>query len=123
MFLNALMTPTRSQRMQYIIEAPLSARGRRILIPQCTSHHDDHAHQDLEKWNPNASHAWFAGWAPAEDPELVIIVLVEHGGAGGTNAWPIAQRILDGYFTKIRDKKLPAIETPKVKSPSKKAAQ
>jgi penicillin-binding protein 2 len=67
-------------------------------------HHDDHEHKDLEKWNPNASHAWFAGWAPAEDPELVIITLIEHGGAGGTNAWPIAQRILDGYFTKLRPK-------------------
>jgi penicillin-binding protein 2 len=67
-------------------------------------HHDDLEHKDLEKWNPNASHAWFAGWAPAEDPELVIITLIEHGGAGGTNAWPIAQRILDGYFTKLRPK-------------------
>ncbi|NVB81013.1 MAG: hypothetical protein HOV81_21635, partial [Kofleriaceae bacterium] len=61
-------------------------------------HHKDSEHKDLEKWNPNASHAWFAGWAPADDPELAIIVLVEHGGAGGTNAWPIAQRILDGYY-------------------------
>jgi len=67
-------------------------------------HHNDHEHKDLEKWNPNASHAWFAGWAPAEDPELVVITLIEHGGAGGTNAWPIAQRILDGYFTKMRPK-------------------
>jgi penicillin-binding protein 2 len=81
-------------------------------------HHDDHAHKDLEKWNPNASHAWYAGWAPAEDPELVIVVLVEHGGSGGTNAWPIAQRILDGYYTKIRDKKLPPVETPKIKMPT-----
>jgi penicillin-binding protein 2 len=67
-------------------------------------HHNDHDHKDLEKWNPNASHAWFAGWAPAEDPELVIITLIEHGGAGGTNAWPISKRILDGYFTKLRPK-------------------
>jgi len=86
-------------------------------------HHDDHEHRDLEKWNPNASHAWFAGWAPAKDPELVIVVLVEHGGAGGTNAWPIAQRILDGYFTKLRDKNLPAVDVPKVKPPPKKPGE
>jgi penicillin-binding protein 2 len=54
---------------------------------------------DLERWNPSASHAWFAGWAPADDPELVVVVLVEHGGGGGSVAWPIAQRILDGYYT------------------------
>jgi penicillin-binding protein 2 len=65
-------------------------------------HHKDAEDKDRDKWNPNASHAWFAGWAPVEDPELAIIVLVEHGGGGGTNAWPIAQRILDGYFGKLK---------------------
>jgi penicillin-binding protein 2 len=83
-------------------------------------HHRDHDDKDREKWNPNASHAWFAGWAPAEDPELVIVVLIEHGGAGGANAWPIAQRILDGYFSKIRDKKLPPIDPPKVRPSASK---
>jgi penicillin-binding protein 2 len=63
-------------------------------------HKDADNDKDLEKWNPNASHAWFAGWAPAEDPELAIVVLVEHGGSGGTVAWPIAQRILDTYYTR-----------------------
>jgi penicillin-binding protein 2 len=63
-------------------------------------HKDSENDKDLERWNPNASHAWFAGWAPAEDPELAIVVLVEHGGAGGTVAWPIADRILDTYFTR-----------------------
>jgi penicillin-binding protein 2 len=61
-------------------------------------HKDSENDKDLERWNPNASHAWFAGWAPADDPELAIVVLVEHGGAGGTVAWPIADRILDTYF-------------------------
>jgi penicillin-binding protein 2 len=75
-------------------------------------HHRDHDHKDLEKWNPNASHAWFAGWAPAEDPELVIITLIEHGGAGGTNAWPISRRILDGYFSKLRPKNATPLVTP-----------
>lgn len=57
--------------------------------------------KDLENWHPNASHAWFAGWAPAEDPEIAIVVFVEHGGSGGRIAWPIAERVLEGYFTKI----------------------
>ncbi|HEX4420759.1 MAG TPA: penicillin-binding protein 2 [Kofleriaceae bacterium] len=66
-------------------------------------HHKQEDEKDLDRWNPNAAHAWFAGWAPAEDPEIAIIVLVEHGGAGGTVAWPIAKQIIEGYFTKIRD--------------------
>jgi len=65
-------------------------------------HHKQEDEKDLDRWNPNAAHAWFAGWAPAEDPEIAIVVLVEHGGAGGTVAWPIAKQILEGYFTKIK---------------------
>lgn len=43
-------------------------------------------------------HAWFAGFAPAEDPEVAIVVMVEHGGAGGRTAAPIAIRILQEYL-------------------------
>ncbi len=67
--------------------AEIRSRNRR--------HHDE---RDIENWNPRRSHAWFAGWAPAEDPELVIVVLVEHGGSGGRVAWPIAKQILERYF-------------------------
>jgi penicillin-binding protein 2 len=57
--------------------------------------------KDLDRYNPSNAHAWFAGWAPAEDPEIAIVVLVEHGGGGGAIAWPIARQILEGYFTRI----------------------
>ncbi len=46
----------------------------------------------------NRSHAWFAGFAPAEDPQVAIVVLLEHGGAGGRNAAPIATQILQEYL-------------------------
>jgi penicillin-binding protein 2 len=56
--------------------------------------------RDIENWNPRRSHAWFAGWAPAEEPELAIVVLIEHGGSGGRVAWPIAKQILDTHFAR-----------------------
>ena len=65
------------------------------------NHKHDDDERDLEGWHPKRSHAWFAGWAPAEDPEIVVITFVEHGGAGGRIAWPIAAKVLEGYFTKI----------------------
>ncbi len=46
----------------------------------------------------NRSHAWFAGYAPAEDPEVAIVVLVEHGGSGGRAAAPIGVRVLQDYL-------------------------
>ena len=39
-------------------------------------------------------HAWFAGYAPAEDPVVAVAVLVEHGGSGGRAAAPIAFEIM-----------------------------
>ncbi|MFI5306294.1 MAG: penicillin-binding protein 2 [Polyangiales bacterium] len=45
-------------------------------------------------WYYRRAHAWFAGFAPADDPELAIVVLVEHGGQGGKYAAPIATRVL-----------------------------
>ena len=43
-------------------------------------------------------HAWFTCFAPAEDPKIVITVLVEHGGHGGSAAAPIAKKVLEEYF-------------------------
>ena len=50
-------------------------------------------------WYLNRAHAWFAGFAPAEDPQYAIVVLVEHGGAGGREAAPIAINILQEYLS------------------------
>jgi len=43
-------------------------------------------------------HAWFAAYAPFEDPQIAIAVLVEHGGYGGAAAAPIAKKVMEKYF-------------------------
>lgn len=43
-------------------------------------------------------HAWYAGIAPVDEPEIAIAILNEHGGGGGRNAAPIAMEIIQGYF-------------------------
>lgn len=44
------------------------------------------------------SHAWFTGFAPAEEPEVCVTIIIEGAGAGGDYAVPIAKRIFDAYF-------------------------
>lgn len=44
-------------------------------------------------------HAWFTSYAPAEDPEIAVTVLIEHGGKGSSVAAPIARKILEVYKT------------------------
>jgi penicillin-binding protein 2 len=53
---------------------------------------------ETRHWYMHRAHAWFAGYAPANDPEVAIVVLVEHGGGGGKNAAPIATEALKQYF-------------------------
>jgi penicillin-binding protein 2 len=43
-------------------------------------------------------HAWFAAYAPFEDPRIAVAVLVEHGGYGGAAAAPIARKVIEKYF-------------------------
>lgn len=44
------------------------------------------------------SHAWFTGFAPADDPEISVTIIVESIGSGGDYAVPIAKRLFDAYF-------------------------
>ncbi len=48
--------------------------------------------------NTSDSHAWFTGFAPVEDPEISVTIIVEDAGSGGSYAVPIAKRIFDAYF-------------------------
>lgn len=45
------------------------------------------------------SHAWFTGFAPAEDPRIVVTVIVEEGGSGGQTAAPVARKIFDALLS------------------------
>ncbi len=44
------------------------------------------------------SHAWFTGYAPAEDPEVAVTIIIEGAGTGGDYAVPLAKRLFDSYF-------------------------
>ena len=41
--------------------------------------------------------AWFAGFAPLKEPQVVVVVLVEKAGAGGVQAAPIAKKLFEAY--------------------------
>jgi len=56
-------------------------------------------------------HAWFAAFAPAKAPEVAVVVFIEHGGSGPTQAAPIAIQIIRDY------QRLAATRGPHVKPP------
>lgn len=46
----------------------------------------------------NRDHALFIAYAPAEDPQIAIAVVVENGGHGGSTAAPVARKVMDAYL-------------------------
>ncbi len=53
-------------------------------------------------------HAWFACFAPLSQPRAVVVVMVEHGGHGGTVSAPIARKVLQAIFEKEQPPGAPA---------------
>ncbi len=52
------------------------------------------------QWNSNKNpHAWFVGFAPYNNPKIVVVVLVEEGKEGSTAAMPIANEFLKWWGT------------------------
>ncbi|MFA5927422.1 MAG: penicillin-binding protein 2 [Patescibacteria group bacterium] len=51
-------------------------------------------------FNNEKTHAWFEAFAPYDDPEIAVIVLIEGGGGGNETAVPVAKDILDYYFSR-----------------------
>ncbi len=47
------------------------------------------------KWR---DHALFVCFAPVQDPEIAVAVVIEHGGHGGSAAAPVARKVIDAYF-------------------------
>jgi penicillin-binding protein 2 len=43
-------------------------------------------------------HAWFVGFAPLDDPQIAVAVIVENGGHGGSDAGPVVRYVFDAYL-------------------------
>jgi penicillin-binding protein 2 len=50
--------------------------------------------------NPHGmDHAWFISFAPLDDPQIAVAVLVENAGFGSVSAAPIASLMIEKYMT------------------------
>lgn len=54
-------------------------------------------------------HSWFAGFGHRNNPEIAVVVFVEHGGTGGGTSAPIAREIFKAYFEREQNKANPNI--------------
>lgn len=59
---------------------------------------DDQGNLILDKKGRLPTHAWFAGFAPYNNPEIALVVFLEGGGEGSQRAVPVAVEIMRYYF-------------------------
>ncbi|MFW6020568.1 MAG: penicillin-binding protein 2 [Guyparkeria sp.] len=79
------------------IEAPYPIAGKTGTAQVFSVAQDDeYDAEELERRLHD--HALFVGFAPYDDPELSVAVLVEHGGSGSGTAAPIARQVMDFWF-------------------------
>ncbi len=64
---------------------------------QVVSLEKEKAGKEVRKYR---NHAWFVAYAPADDPEVAVSIIIEHGGQGGEVAAPLARKFLASYFAK-----------------------
>jgi len=60
-------------------------------------------------------HAWFIAYAPSENPEIAVAVVVEHGEHGSGSAAPIAREMIKTYLRKNNSQKQTFAQFPKPK--------
>jgi len=82
------------------------ARLKNIIVAGKTGTAQVVSMKDSEEIDPeeetpysHRDHAWFVAFAPYENPEVAVSVIIEHGGHGGHTAAPIAGEILKTYFS------------------------
>ncbi|NNA18680.1 penicillin-binding protein 2 [Pseudomonas lundensis] len=63
----------------------------------------------------NRDNALFVGFAPAEDPQIVISVMIENGEAGGRVAGPVVRKVMDAWLLDSQGGLKPQYASPPIK--------
>jgi len=76
-------------------DSTLQSGGKTGTAEYC----DDVAQEkDLCKPGLWPAHAWYVGYAPYDDPEIVVLTFVYNGTEGSTVAAPVVRKVMETYF-------------------------
>ena len=96
---SGLVSEDTSETVQYLLEQVVSeGTGRNGYVEGFSVGGKTATSQTLPRGSGKYI-ASFIGFAPAEDPEVCVTIIVEGAGSGGDYAVPIARRIFDAYFS------------------------
>lgn len=84
-----------AQRIRYGIDYKIAGKtgtAQVFEVAQDEEYDEETVSQKLR------DHALFISYAPADEPEIAIAVIVENGGHGSSVAAPIARKVMDAFF-------------------------
>lgn len=101
-------SPSEYSRLCTSEEAEKIAEYARAVVTQGTGYAFTYASYDVAGKTGTAQfddssdlvHSWFVGFAPYEDPEISICVVLEGGYTGVPGSQQVAKAVLDAYFEK-----------------------
>ena len=110
--LSQVMNPTQADQLTaMMISVVNEGSGTAAQIPNIQvagkTGTADNGPQNSEGVYVNPPHAWFSGFAPADNPKIAVAVIIENGGnrgseaTGGKEAAPVAQAVMRAYLASI----------------------
>jgi penicillin-binding protein 2 len=84
---------------QALLETVENGTGKRCKIPGVKIAGKTGTSQNSQ----GKDHGWFVSYAPADNPEIAMAIIVEHGGGGGVSAVPVGRKIYEAYFNIDKD--------------------
>lgn len=98
-------SPENGRKVMYASEAKILGEYLRAVVTEGTGGNAEGKGYSVAgktgsaEWSKGQdTHAWFVGYAPFDDPEIAVSVVVENAGSGGGVAAPIARAVFDEYF-------------------------
>lgn len=92
-----MSTDTANKLTSYMVDVVDSGTGKNAKVKGVKVAGKTGSAEDSSK---NATHSWFIGFAPADNPKIAVAVIVENGGLGGKKAASAAQKVMENYLKK-----------------------
>ncbi len=80
------------------VRDPGFAMGGKTGTVQVVSGYTSHLPDQSDLPYKIRDHAWFFGFSPVENPEIVAVAIVEHGGSGSSIAAPVVRDVIKEYY-------------------------
>ena len=83
----------------HVDDVDISGKTGTAQLVSRTDSDDSPSIDKADKLNHLKPHAWFVAYAPSKEPQIAVVVIVEHGEHGSSAAAPIARELITTYLS------------------------